>query len=77
MGVRVDKENKLLLLPGRQSIPVYQSHVWPELQIGGYKGKSCWRPEVGHVVIEGENYDYITDHVAGTKFKFSASKLQK
>ena len=76
-GVHIDKENKLLVLPGRASIPVYQSHVWSELQIADYKDKSCWRPEVGHTVTEGENYDYITDHVTGTKFKFSASKLQK
>lgn len=76
-GVHVDKQNKLLVLPGRGSVPVYQSHVWPELQISDYKDKSCWRPEVGHMVTEGENYDYITDHVTGTKFKFSTSKLLK
>ena len=75
-GVHVDKSNKLLLLPGRGTIPIYQSHVWPELQLTEYKGKSCWRPEVGHVAIEGENYDYITDHITGTKFKFSCSKLK-
>ena len=75
-GVHVDKSNKLLLLPGRGTIPIYQSHVWPELQLTEYKDKSCWRPEVGHVAIEGENYDYITDHITGTKFKFSCSKLK-
>ena len=70
-GTKVDKVNKLLVLPNRPPIPVTMETTKPEV----HHKTECWRPVTpgyqGQGLLEGEYPDYIVDYVFATNFKFS------
>ena len=78
-GVMVDEEKRLLILPGRPSVPVVHQQVFAFIQAEApeYKAKSCWtakkRSSQGVGVIEGTYTDYEVKSLLSTGFNFGVA----
>ena len=70
-GTKVDKVNKLLVLPSRPPIPVTMETTKPEV----HHKTECWRPMTpgyqGQGLLEGEYPDYVVDRVLATEYVYS------
>ena len=70
--VKIDMESRQLLLgPERDPVPVQEGPVWGSVQDKGYQDRTCWYPQDGVSVLEGEPYDYVTEYILAHKYKFS------
>ena len=73
-GVRIDVESgQLHLGPDRDPIPVELAPVWDGVHDDGYRGRQCWYPleQESQSVLEGEPYDYVTEHLLSHKYRHS------
>ena len=73
-GVGIDVDSgQLILGPARDPVPVSPGPVWDSVQDTGYQDRTCWYPADQDTasVLEGEPYDYVTEHILAHKFLFS------
>ena len=70
-GTKVDKVNKLLVLPNRPPIPVTLEAAKREV----HHKTDCWHPVTlgyqGQGLLEGECLDYVVDSVFATEYVYS------
>ena len=72
--VNIDVESgQLNLGPDRDPIPMSPAPVWESVQDKGYQDKQCWSPmeQDGLNILEGQPYDYVTEHLLAHKYQFS------
>ena len=72
--VNIDVESgQLNLGPDRDPIPMSPAPVWESVQDKGYQDKQCWYPmeQDGLNILEGQPYDYVTEHLLAHKYQFS------
>ena len=70
-GVKIDTKSGHLILGGdRDPIPVQLGPVWDTVREERYRERQCWYPldQEGLSVLEGEPYDYVTEHLLSHKY---------
>ena len=77
-GVRIDRIQKILVLPDKKPVPVKQRPIWVFMQHEMAEGKECWATinegEQGEGLIEGTYMDYQVKDILSTDFKFQPNK---
>ena len=81
-GVEIDIAKKLLVLPGKDPVPVMRKPVWAYMEHNVPSDQLCWvamNPGYqGNHLIDGHYLDYVVDNVLSTDFKFECKhKHQK
>ena len=76
--MRVDEDQKLLLLPAMDPVPVMRHSVWHFMERDTPDDSLCWQAMnpgyQGRRLIEGHYLDYLVDDVLSTTFKFAPLK---
>ena len=76
-GVFVDKVRKIVVLPGKEPVPVQRKPVWAfmEREMPSDDSQFCWtamnRGYQGEGLIDGTYFDYLVDDVLSTEFKYN------
>ena len=74
-GVSLDRIRKLLILPGKEPIPIQRKPLWAFMERErGDSTNFCWvamNPGYqGEGLIDGSYFDYLVDDVLSTEFKY-------
>ena len=73
-GVEVDTVRKLLILPGKEPVPVMRHPVWSFMEREVADDQFCWTAMnpgyQGEGLIDGTYLDYLVNDVLSTNFKF-------
>ena len=74
-GVSLDNIRKLLILPGKEPVPIQRKPLWAFMERErGDLTNFCWvamNPGYqGEGLIDGSYFDYLVDDVLSTEFKY-------
>ena len=74
-GVVLDGVRKILLLPGKEPVPVQRKPLWAFMEREVTSDDTlCWTAMnpgyQGEGLIDGNYFDYLVDDVLSTEFKF-------
>ena len=76
----VDNVRKIVILPGKEPVPVQRKPVWAfmEREKSSDNSQFCWttmnRGYQGEGLIDGTYTDYLVDDVLSTEFMFNKLK---
>ena len=74
MGVEIDTVRKILILPGKEPVPVMRRPVWSFMEREVADDQLCWTAMnpgyQGEGLIEGVHRDYIVEKVLDSGFVF-------
>ena len=73
-GVEIDETRKILILPGKEPVPVMRRPVWSFMEREVADDQLCWTAMnpgyQGEGLIDGTYFDYLVNNVLSTDFKF-------
>ena len=73
-GVEIDETRKILILPGKEPVPVMRRPVWSFMEREVADDQLCWTAMnpgyQGEGLIDGTYFDYLVNDVLSTNFKF-------
>ena len=73
-GVEIDTVRKILILPGKEPVPVMRRPVWSFMEREVADDQLCWTAMnpgyQGEGLIDGTYFDYLVDDVLSTGFVF-------
>ena len=82
-GVALDEEGRLLILPGKPSVPIEQQQLYRFIRADApqYNHGTCWtavkHSNQGVGVIEGTYTDYEVNNLLHTGFRFGVDNRKK
>ena len=72
--VAIDEVRKILILPGKEPVPVMRRPVWSFMEREVADDQLCWTAMnpgyQGEGLIDGTYFDYLVNDVLSTEFKF-------
>ena len=72
--VEIDTVRKILILPGKEPVPVMRRPVWSFMEREVAEDQLCWTAMnpgyQGQGLIDGTYLDYLVNDVFSTDFKF-------
>ena len=72
--VEIDTVRKILILPGKEPVPVMRRPVWSFMEREVVDDQLCWTAMnpgyQGQGLIDGAYLDYLVEDVFSTDFKF-------
>ena len=80
-GVKIDETRKILILPGKEPVPVMRRPVWSFMEREVADDQLCWTAMnpgyqgEGLRLIDGTYFDYLVNDVLSTDFKFKEQQL--
>ena len=73
-GVEIDETRKILVLPGKEPVPVMRRPVWSFMEREVADDQLCWTAMnpgyQGEGLIDGTYFDYLVNDVLSTDFNF-------
>ena len=73
-GVEIDTVRKILILPGKEPVPVMRRPVWSFMENEVVNDKLCWTAMnpgyQGERLIDGTYFDYLVNDILSSDFKF-------
>ena len=72
--MEIDETRKILILPGKEPVPVMRRPVWSFMEREVADDQLCWTAMnpgyQGEGLIDGVHQNYIVDHVLDSSFVF-------
>ncbi len=73
-GVEIDTVRKLLILPGKEPVPVMRRPVWSFMEREARDDQLCWTAMnpgyQGEGLIDGKYLEYLVDDVLSSDFTY-------
>ena len=73
-GVEIDEVQRIIILPGKNPVPVRSHQVWGFMKHKTADKQRCWTAmnhgEQGEGLIDGVYRDYLVDNILSDDFKF-------
>jgi len=73
-GVEIDTVRKILILPGKEPVPLMRRPVWSFIECEVAGDQLCWTAMnpgyQGEGLIDGTYFDYLMNDILSTDFKF-------
>ena len=76
-GIEIDEVRKILVMPGKNPVPIMRKPVWSFMEREQIDDQLCWTAMnpgyQGEGLIDGKYFDYLVDDVLNDSFWYAKS----
>ena len=76
-GIEIDEVRKILVMPGKNPVPIMRKPVWSFMEREQSDDQLCWTAMnpgyQGEGLIDGKYFDYLVDDVLNDSFWYAKS----